>query len=125
MVGLVRMSGLAMQVEAFRKDPLFTRLLDHKWHRFARDMYLRRRLVPYLALLACFVALLVVRWALSLSLSRSLSLSLSLPPSLPPSLPRSLSLPLSLTLSSFCLPPPSLSHTLSFTHLGAHARTQK
>ena len=51
------------QVEAFARDPLLNRLLADKWDGFARNMYLRRRLVPNLALVACFVALLVVRCA--------------------------------------------------------------
>jgi hypothetical protein len=48
-------------VFAFARDPLFNRLVQEKWVRFGRRMYLRRRVGPYLVLLAMFATLLVIR----------------------------------------------------------------
>jgi len=42
------------EVEAFANDPLFNKLIDDKWNKFGRTMYLRRTLVPYMVMLALF-----------------------------------------------------------------------
>ncbi len=44
------------EVQEFVKDELFQRLIRDKWKRFARRMYLKRTVVPYLTVLGCLLS---------------------------------------------------------------------
>jgi hypothetical protein len=49
------------EVAAFAREPLFNRLIKHKWNRFGRSMHVWRTLLPYGLILATFTAAAILR----------------------------------------------------------------
>jgi hypothetical protein len=54
---------VAQEVQEFAQDKMFNHLIDDKWRRFGRSMYIWRTVVPYLLLLATFAASVMLRGA--------------------------------------------------------------
>ena len=49
------------EVCAFANDPLFNRMIQHKWEKFGRRYYILRVVIAYALLLACFTSAVVLR----------------------------------------------------------------
>ena len=49
------------EVEGFVKNALFNKLIEEKWFKFARRMYILRRLLPHVLLIVVFMAVVVLR----------------------------------------------------------------